>query len=91
MYIFLVQFLSDTISPNANFTGCPANITTNDVVVNYTEPTASDGEDILTVSCDPPSESILPDNEETTVTCTATDGAGNDANETCTFTVTVGK
>jgi hypothetical protein len=62
---------------------CPAP-TTN--VVNYPPPTASDNCPGVTVVCVPPSGSTFPLGT-TTVTCTATDAAGNTA--TCSFTVTL--
>jgi hypothetical protein len=43
------------------------------------------------VSCDPPSGSTFTENKNTTVTCNATDAAGNAAEEYCVFFVTVGK
>ncbi|XP_033628819.1 tyrosine-protein phosphatase 10D-like [Asterias rubens] len=85
--VFLVTV--DTIAPNATFANCPADVLTNDAVVNYTEPTASDGGVDLQVSCDPPSGSTFAENIKTTVTCTATDAAGNEAEEFCVFLVTV--
>jgi hypothetical protein len=81
----------DTIAPNASFANCPADVLTNDAVVTYTEPTASDGGVDLSVSCDPPSGSTFTENKNTTVFCTATDAAGNEAEEFCVFFVTVGK
>jgi CSLREA domain-containing protein len=80
----------DTTPPTIT---CPANIiiqTTNagntSVVVNYPLPTASDNCGAVTVVCSPPSGASFPLGI-TTVTCTATDGAGNTAS--CSFTVTV--
>jgi LPXTG-motif cell wall-anchored protein len=71
----------------------PPNITvsanigpTGRVRVYYTPPTASDGGDPLTVRCSPAPGSEFPVGS-TTVTCTATDLAGNV--RTRTFTVTV--
>jgi subtilisin-like proprotein convertase family protein len=55
-------------------------------VVNYTTPKATDNCPGVTVSCVPPSGSSFPLGA-TTVTCTATDAAGNTA--TCSFTVNV--
>ena len=83
--------LTDTISPVAEFAGCPDNILTNNATVEYEEPTATAGNVSLVVSCDPPSGSTFEENKVTTVICTASDEAGNVANETCTFNVTVGK
>jgi hypothetical protein len=56
------------------------------VVVNYPAPAAADNCGNPTVVCSPPSGSTFP-RGATTVTCTASDAAGNSA--TCTFTVTV--
>ncbi|MGA9770894.1 MAG: HYR domain-containing protein [Blastocatellia bacterium] len=71
---------------------CPANVTAVTptvgdpcTVVNFTT-TASDNCPGVTVVCNPPSGSCFPVGV-TTVTCTATDAAGNTA--TCTFTVSV--
>jgi HYR domain/Secretion system C-terminal sorting domain/Concanavalin A-like lectin/glucanases superfamily len=70
---------------------CPANITTGNTtglcgaVVNFS-PTATDNCPGVTVSSVPASGSVFPVGT-TTVTSTATDGAGNTA--TCSFTVTV--
>ncbi|MBI3949247.1 MAG: HYR domain-containing protein [Acidobacteria bacterium] len=71
---------------------CPAdvNATTNPgqncAVVNYPAPTASDNCPGVTKSCSPPSGTCFPLGS-TTVTCTATDAASNQA--ACTFTVNV--
>jgi hypothetical protein len=73
---------------------CPAPIVTNvanagdtNVVVTYTTPTATDScPGSVGVVCVPASGSSFPVGV-TTVTCTATDAAGNTAN--CSFTVTV--
>ena len=75
----------------AEFAGCPDNILTNNATVEYEEPTATDGNVNLAVSCDPPSGSTLLENEVTTVICTASDEAGNVALNNCSFTVTVGE
>lgn len=70
---------------------CPADITQSaaagqcGAMVDFTA-TASDNCPGATVTCAPPSGSFFPVGA-TTVTCTATDAAGNTA--TCTFTVTV--
>jgi hypothetical protein len=56
------------------------------MAVTYAAPTASDNCGAATTSCVPASGSTFPVGA-TTVTCTATDAAGNSA--TCTFTVTV--
>ncbi|MEK6322056.1 MAG: HYR domain-containing protein [Acidobacteriota bacterium] len=75
--------------------GCPGAINiaapptcpfSNSGVVNYATPAASDNCPGVTVACVPPSGSMFPVGS-TTVTCTATDAAGNIA--TCTFPVTV--
>ncbi|MEW6210211.1 MAG: HYR domain-containing protein [Acidobacteriota bacterium] len=70
---------------------CPANITvtattpgSTSVVVNYPAPTATDNCAVQSVVCTPPSGSAFPLGS-TTVTCTATDSAGNSAS--CSFTV----
>jgi len=71
---------------------CPSNVTVvgtpgqPGAVVNYPAPTASDNCPGVTVLCSPASGSTFPVGT-TTVTCTATDAAGNTA--TCSFTVTV--
>ncbi len=71
---------------------CPADIMTNmdagdcSAVVTWTDPVATDDCGGATVVCNPPSGSTFPIGT-TTVTCTATDAAGNIA--TCTFDVTV--
>ncbi|HEY6334050.1 MAG TPA: HYR domain-containing protein [Blastocatellia bacterium] len=82
--------VKDTQPPDIT---CPANITANTpnpnaggVVVDYPTPTATDNCPGVTVVCTPPSGSTF-DVGTTTVTCTATDHAGNTS--TCTFTVTV--
>ena len=84
---------SDTTAPSATFENCSDDILTNEAVVNYTIPTASDldvGEN-LTVSCYPESGSSFPENNVTMVVCTASDEAGNVATNNCNFTVTVGR
>ena len=74
---------------------CPANVTAVSAVacppktstaVTYTAPTATDNCPGVTTACIPASGSTFPVGT-TTVTCTATDTAGNTA--TCSFTVTV--
>ncbi|XP_022093941.1 tyrosine-protein phosphatase 10D-like isoform X2 [Acanthaster planci] len=79
----------DTIPPEATFVGCPDNVLTNNATVDYTEPTATEGDVKLTVSCDPPSGSVFMENQDTAVICNAADAAGNIANESCTFNITV--
>ncbi len=71
---------------------CPSDISTStdfgqcDAVVNFSDPFVSGGEGTVTVSCSPSSGSTFPVGT-TTVTCTATDDAGNTA--TCSFNITV--
>src|SRR5262249_1805536 len=71
---------------------CPANITRStdatlcSAVVTYSAPTATDNCGTPTVACAPPSGTAFAKGL-TTVTCTATDGAGN--TNACSFTVTV--
>ena len=81
----------DTIPPVATFEDCPEDILTNEAVVNYTTPTASEEGDNLTVSCEPESGSSFPENNVTIVVCSASDEAGNVATNTCNFTVTIGR
>lgn len=58
-------------------------------VVDYTPPTATDAVDgPVPVTCSPPPGSTFPAGTTTTVTCTATDAAGNGA-PAATFNVTV--
>lgn len=84
--------VNDTQPPTIT---CPANVTavatgtcpaTLSKTVTFPAPTASDNCPGVSVVCSPPSGSTFPLGT-TTVTCTATDGAGNPA--TCAFTVTV--
>ena len=81
--------VQDTQPPTIN---CPANVLVgNDpgncgAVVNYSPATASDNCPGVVANCNPPSGSFFPVGT-TTVTCTATDAAGNSAS--CTFSVTV--
>ena len=84
--------VNDTQPPSIT---CPANVTTvgavtcpptNNTIVNFANPVASDNCPGVTTICTPPSGSPLPVGT-TTVTCTATDASGNTA--TCSFTVTV--
>ena len=74
---------------------CPANVTavsavacppTTSTIVTYPAPIATDNCPGVTTACIPASGSIFPAGT-TTVTCAATDTAGNTA--TCSFTVTV--
>jgi uncharacterized repeat protein (TIGR01451 family) len=80
-----------TVDPIAPTITCPANIvgsitgTGTCAVVNYPAPTVSDNCS-ATVVCTPPSGTCFPVGT-TTVSCTATDTAGNTA--TCSFSVTV--
>ena len=56
---------------------------------SFSPPTATDNIDPSpVVSCSPESESNFDVNADTTVTCTATDDAGN--TDDCNFVVTVG-
>ncbi len=80
----------DTVDPV--LTGVPANrsVTTsgNSAVVSWTDPTATDDRDASPdVACTPPSGSAF-GLGDSTVTCTATDDAGNVDTETFTVTVT---
>src|SRR5262249_23321225 len=81
---------ADTTPPQIT---CPANITatsggagTTGTVVTYPAPQASDNCSLMSVVCTPPSGSAFSAGTPT-VTCTATDTAGNPA--TCSFSVTV--
>ena len=71
---------------------CPANVVRDNdpglcsAVVNYPAPTVTDNCGTATSVCAPASGSVFPVGV-TTVTCTATDGAG--LTSSCTFTVTV--
>jgi hypothetical protein len=71
---------------------CPVNLSRNNdpgkctALVTYTSPTVNDNCAGATVACSPASGSAF-QKGTTTVTCTATDAAGNTA--TCSFTVTV--
>jgi hypothetical protein len=73
-------------------TTCPADIASNNdpsqcsAIVNYPAPLVSGGTGNIVVVCNPPSGSAFPVGS-TTVTCTATDAAGNSA--VCSFIVTV--
>jgi uncharacterized repeat protein (TIGR01451 family) len=82
--------VEDTVPPTIS---CPSDITVAEdagtpgsAIVTYTTPTATDDTNSVTVSCDRPSGSSFPVGT-TTVTCTATDAAINEAS--CSFTVTV--
>jgi sugar lactone lactonase YvrE len=90
-------YFTVTVNPSADTTppvisGVPADITVDatsasGAVVTFASPTASDNVDgPVPVSCSPASGSTFPIGT-TTVTCTATDAAGNTS--TATFTVTV--
>jgi uncharacterized repeat protein (TIGR01451 family) len=81
-----------TVDPIAPVITCPANMVatavspgSSTVIVNYPPPAASDNCPGVATVCVPPSGAAFPLGA-TTVTCTATDGAGNSA--TCAFTVT---
>ncbi|WP_085994307.1 HYR domain-containing protein [Oceanobacillus senegalensis] len=81
--------VNDTEPPEIS---CPDDIVVNNdpgecgAMVTYTEPTVTDNCTVVTFSCTPASGSFFPVGTNT-VTCTATDAAGNTAE--CTFTVTV--
>jgi uncharacterized repeat protein (TIGR01451 family) len=84
---------STTVDPIPPTITCPANVTAKApvpgqpcTVVNYNPPVASDNCPGVQVVCVPPSGTCFPLGT-TTVTCTATDLAGNSAN--CSFTVTL--
>ncbi|XP_072025142.1 hyalin-like [Amphiura filiformis] len=68
---------------------CPIDMTVSSSPVTWDNlVVASDDVDTeLTISCDPASASDIPNETPTSVTCTATDDAGNSAS--CTFMVTV--
>src|SRR5205807_8571471 len=73
---------------------CPTNVTTTEspagsgsAIVNYPPPTVTDNDPQATATCDHPSGSSFPVGT-TTVTCTATDRAGN-TSPSCSFDVTV--
>jgi hypothetical protein len=87
------SFTVTVIDTQAPTITCPANVTATtggpnnpSVVVTYPAPAASDNCPGVTVQCTPPSGSSFLVGT-TTVTCTATDAAGN--NTSCSFTVTV--
>jgi hypothetical protein len=96
MATLMVTVLPDPVPPTIT---CPSDITaktavpgSNQVIVNYMEPSVDNGKvsdnclPIQSVVCTPPSGSSFPAGV-TTVTCKATDGAGNMS--TCSFKVTV--
>ncbi len=81
--------VEDTTAPNLTVSAARTAVATsaNGAAVTYTAPTATDLVDgSVAASCDKPSGSVFPLGV-TTVTCTATDKAGNTGTET--FTVTV--
>jgi hypothetical protein len=84
-----ILIVVDTTPPTIT---CPANITTSvginatGAVVNYNAPVVSDDCGIASTNCSPPSGSTF-SLGPTTVTCTASDAAGNMSS--CTFTVTL--
>ena len=85
-YIFTL--MPETMPPVIT---CPGNVTGitspgGTAVVNYPNPAATDNCSTPAVVCNPPSGSSFPIGM-TTVNCTATDAAGNQAS--CSFTVTV--
>jgi hypothetical protein len=72
-----------TVTADANVGGgCES------AVVHYTAPTASDSCGAVTVECFPQSGTAFPAGQTTTVTCVATDEAGNTALSTFDVTVT---
>jgi hypothetical protein len=81
--------VTDCLNPQL---ACPANLTkclptgAETVTVTYDSPAATDTCSSVTVACDPASGSAFAKGIAT-VTCTATDAAGNEAE--CSFTVTV--
>jgi len=83
------QIIIDTEPPQIT---CPGDVTQDNdsgqcsAVVTWAVPIVSDNVGVASVSCDPPSGSTFPVGT-TTVTCTATDLAGNVT--TCSFGVTV--
>ncbi len=84
--VTVVDTSPPTLTCPANIVAVTANPGNASVTVNYPPPTATDNCTNVMVVCSPPSGSAFP-RGTTTVTCTASDGAGNTA--TCTFTVTV--
>ena len=81
--------VSDTGAPTIN--GMPVNMTADatsaeGAIVTYLNPTATDGETSVNVTCTPASGSTFPVGP-TTVSCSATDDSGN--TETKSFVVTV--
>jgi hypothetical protein len=90
------QTATTTVDPIPPTISCPSDVTatgaascpfTAGKVVTFANPTANDNCPGATVACNPPSGSTFPAGT-TTVTCTATDTAGN-MSAPCTFTVTV--
>jgi len=83
--------VQDTLAPNLTVSANKTAVATsaNGAVVNYTAPTATDTVDgSVSASCNKASGSVFPLGT-TTVTCTATDAAGNIGTESFTVTVTV--
>jgi hypothetical protein len=82
--------VEDTTAPNLTVSAARTAVATsaNGATVTYAAPTATDLVDgSVAASCDTPSGSVFPLGV-TTVTCTATDQAGNTGTETFTVTVT---
>jgi hypothetical protein len=82
--------VEDAIAPNLTVSGAKTATATsaNGAVVTYTAPSATDIVDgAVAASCDKASGSVFPLGA-TTVTCTATDKAGNTGTESFTVTVT---
>lgn len=84
---------ADTIAPTFTSTSADIDVMTSDpggMVVDYPLPTATDDVDASpTIACDPGPGTSFPVGS-TTVTCTATDAAGNSASQAFTVTVHLG-
>ncbi|XP_072025139.1 uncharacterized protein [Amphiura filiformis] len=79
---------SVTVDQGNPVVSCPQSITVSVTEVSYNVPGGTDDIDMeVVVSCSPMSGTTFTSNQETTVTCTGTDDAGNTG--TCTFSVTV--
>jgi hypothetical protein len=87
---FMVTVTEHTTEDIPVISGVPADIKTSGPVITYTTPTATDPVDGTDpVICDPPSGSTFSLDKVTTVTCTATNKAGQSATATFTITATV--